>query len=171
VSFNNRRKDFSVRLGARTLRYPYARLQVPPSADDPVVSVAPDPEVGHQGFTYTQASGAEGVVLSDQVLDYNEDPRYQRDALLYEVTLQAQERLRSSRLSRREIIRRLGTSPAQFYRLLDQTNTRKTMDKMLALLHVLDCEVTLSVRPARRCARSEINPGLISGREGKSIRD
>jgi hypothetical protein len=47
---------------------------------------------------------------------------------------------------RREIIRRLGTSPAQLYRLLDQTNYRKSVDQLLRLLQVLDCDVDLVVR-------------------------
>jgi hypothetical protein len=38
------------------------------------------------------------------------------------------------------------------YRLLDQTNARKSVDSMLALLSVLDCEVELRVRPRRRSA-------------------
>jgi predicted XRE-type DNA-binding protein len=59
---------------------------------------------------------------------------------------EAQERLEQSPLSRREIIRRLGTSPAQFYRLLDSTNDRKSVDKMLMLLHVLGCEIDVMVR-------------------------
>jgi hypothetical protein len=49
-------------------------------------------------------------------------------------------------LSRREIIRRLGTSATQSYRLLDQTNYRKSIDQLLSLLHVLDCDVHLIVR-------------------------
>lgn len=32
------------------------------------------------------------------------------------------------------------------YRLLDQTNYRKSLDQLLLLLHVLDCEVDLIVR-------------------------
>ena len=59
---------------------------------------------------------------------------------------QAIDRLEASPLSKREIIRRLGTSPAQFYRLLDTTNYRKSVDKMLALLQVLGCEVEVIVR-------------------------
>ena len=42
---------------------------------------------------------------------------------------------------------RLGTSATQFYRLLDQTNDRKSIDQMLMLLHVLNCDVDLIVRP------------------------
>ena len=82
----------------------------------------------------------------EQVLEYNQDPGYLRDALLYRLTLEAQKRVQASPLARREIIRRLGTSATQFYRLLDQTNYRKTIDQLLSLLHVLDCEVDLVVR-------------------------
>jgi hypothetical protein len=35
------------------------------------------------------------------------------------------------------------TSPAQLYRLLDQTNYRKSVDRLLRLLHVLDHDVEL----------------------------
>ena len=49
-------------------------------------------------------------------------------------------------MPKREVIRRLGTSPAQLYRLLDQTNYRKSVDKLLSLLQVLDCDVELIVR-------------------------
>ena len=69
-----------------------------------------------------------------------------RDLLLYKLTCEALDRLEASPLSKREIIRRLGTSPAQFYRLLDTTNYRKSVDKMLSLLQVLGCEVELIVR-------------------------
>lgn len=44
------------------------------------------------------------------------------------------------------MITRPGTSPAQFYRLIDPTNYRKSVDKMLMLLRVLDCEIEVIVR-------------------------
>ena len=62
-------------------------------------------------------------------------------------SLEAQRRVGASPLSRREIIRRLGTSATQFYRLLDQTNYRKSVDQLVSLLQVLDCDVKLVVRP------------------------
>jgi len=58
----------------------------------------------------------------------------------------AQKRIAGTRFAKREIIRRLGTSPTQFYRLLDQTNYRKSVDQMLRLLQVLNCDVQLVVR-------------------------
>jgi hypothetical protein len=82
----------------------------------------------------------------DSVLEYNLDPFHLRDLLLYKLTLEAQKRVAASPLSRREIIRRLRTSAAQFYRLLDPTNYRKSVDQVLSLLHVLDCDVDLVVR-------------------------
>ena len=75
-----------------------------------------------------------------------QDPAYLRDLLLYQLTLEAQKRIAESPLSKREIMRRLGTSAAQLYRLLDQTNYRKSIDQVLALLQVLNCEIDLIVR-------------------------
>jgi hypothetical protein len=48
------------------------------------------------------------------VLEYNKDPGLLRYRLLYALTLEAQKRLERGLLSRRELIRRLRTSPAQF---------------------------------------------------------
>ena len=80
------------------------------------------------------------------MLEYNKDPDHLRDQLLYSLTLEAQKRVAASPLSRREIIRRLGTSATQFYRLLDQTNYRKSVDQLVSLLQILDCDVQLVVR-------------------------
>jgi len=60
--------------------------------------------------------------------------------------MEAPKRVARSPLSKREMIRRLGTSATQLYRLLDQTNYRKSVDQLLLLLRVLDCEVDLVVR-------------------------
>ena len=158
VTFNNRRRDFTVQLGTVCYRYPYVRLEAPVAAGDYVVAASVDPEIAREGFSYTLASGAEGTIHGEQVLDYNKDPRYLRDLLLHELTLAAQERLAGAMLSRRELARRLRTSPAQLYRLLDQTNTRKSVDRMLALLAVLDCEVDLRVRPRRAGGRTPPRP-------------
>jgi len=146
VKFNNRKKGFEVRTSKDVFWFPYAKLDTRPTSNDPIVRAFVDPEIGREGFTYALASGKEGTVHIEQVLEYNQDPEVLRDRLLYRLTLEAQKRVARSRLSRREIIRRLGTSAAQFYRLLDQTNYRKSIDQLLSLLHVLDCEVDLIVR-------------------------
>ena len=121
VETNDRQKAFTVTAGVIRYRYPYARLDPAPRPDNPIASVAIDAELGREAFTCTLASGAEGSVHVEQVLDCNHDPGYLRDLLLYELTLEARRRVTGSPLSKRELIRRMSTSPRQFYRLLDQT--------------------------------------------------
>ena len=146
VAFNNRRKGFEILAATKRYWYPYAKLKVKPISRDLVVRVFVDDELGSEGFTYILKSGREGTVHIEQVLEYNQDPSYIRDALVYKLTLEAQRRVEESSLSKREIIRRLGTSAAQFYRLIDQTNYRKSIDQLLSLLNVLECDVDFSVR-------------------------
>lgn len=149
VKANNHRRAFEVVCAKGEWPFPYEKADPRPTRDNPIVNLYIDPELGNEGFTYTLGSGEEGSVLLDYVFDYNEEPGYMRDLLLYNLTSQALDRLKTTELSRREIIRRLGTSPAQFYRLIDTTNYTKSLDKMVSLLQVLGCEVDLVVRERR----------------------
>jgi len=146
VRINNRKRVFEVGTWRQPYLFPYSKACPPPVSKDPVIDVFVDEEFGRDAFTYKLASGKEGTVHIEQVLEYNQDPGYLRNVLLYKLTIEAQKRIDESSLSKREIIRRLGTSPAQFYRLIDSTNYRKSVDKVLSLLHVLDCEIELVVR-------------------------
>lgn len=146
VTHNNRKRSFLVKASKKLFQLPYSKVEPQPSAADPIARVFVDKELGSEGFTYVLESGKEGTVHGEQVLEYNQDPHYLRDTLLYKLTIEAQKRVEASPLSKREMIRRLGTSATQFYRLLDQTNYRKSVDQLLSLLHVLDCEVDLLVR-------------------------
>jgi hypothetical protein len=150
VRINNRKKGFEIGTWRRSFFFPFGKITPPPDPGDQVLDTTIDEDLAGEAFTFRHASGRQGVVHLEQVLDYHRDPAYLRDMKLYELTLTARSLVDRSPLSRREIIRRLGTSPAQFYRLLDTTNYRKSIDKMLALLHVLDCEVKLVVREPDR---------------------
>ena len=150
VDWNNHKKAFVVRTATKTFEFPYAKAAPQPVSRDPVVLVDVDAELGREGFSYVLRSGKEGTVHIDQVLEYNQDPRYLRDVLLYKLTIEAQKRVEASGLSKRELIRRLGTSATQLYRLLDSTNYRKSVDQLLRLFSVVDCEVDLLVRDRRR---------------------
>ena len=143
---NGRRRAFEFDAAGKEYTFPYAKCDPRPSGSDSVVKVFVDPELANEAFTYRLRSGSEGSVHHDQILDYNKDPSYLRDLLVYELTLAAQKRLAETSLGTREIARRLRTSATQLYRLLDQTNYTKTIDQMLRLLSVLDCEVELVVR-------------------------
>lgn len=146
VTHNSRRKTFEIRTSAKSLSFPFSRAEPRPSAADPITDTFVDAEAGREAFSYVLASGRTGTVHIEQVLEYNQDPSYLRDLLLYKLTIEAQRRITRSPLSKREVVRRLGTSAAQLYRLLDQTNYRKSVDQLLALLQVLDCEIDLVVR-------------------------
>lgn len=147
VTSNNRRNEFSVvtRPGV-TYTFPYAKSEPRPTADDRIDEVFVDKEIGSEGFTYVLGSGKEGTVHIDQVLEYNDDPKYLADLLTYKLTLEARSGVESSGLSRRQIAKRLKTSLPQLYRLLDPTNTNKSMNQLVALLHILNRDVDVVVK-------------------------
>jgi hypothetical protein len=127
VTHNNRKKLFEVGTSTKTLVFPFSKAEPAPTAEDPVTELSVDVEAGREAFSYVLHSGRTGTVHVEQMLEYNQDPTCLRDLLLYRLTLEAQKRVAESPLSKREIVRRLGTSAAQLYRLLDQTNYRKSV--------------------------------------------
>lgn len=147
VTSNNRRNEFTVvtRSGA-TYTFPYGEADPRPSCDDRIEETFVDKELGNEVFTYVLKSGEEGSVHIEQILEYNEEPKYLAELLTYKLTLEAQDGVEGSKLSMRQIAKRLKTSVPQLYRLLDPSNTRKSMSQLVALLHVLDCDVDLVVK-------------------------
>lgn len=146
VDRNNREKTFSVTTSKSVFSYPFAILDPPPTKNNPLVNVWIDEDFGGEAFSYTLADSKSGTVHIDHVLEYNRDPNYMTELLLYKLTIEAKKHVDSTPLSKREIIRRLGTSPSQYYRLLDQTNVTKSINKMLNLLQVLGCEIDVVFR-------------------------
>lgn len=112
VKVNNHKKAFAVKTYKRVYDFPFARLAVKPSKGDPIARVYVDEEIGKEAFTYVLRSGREGTIHIDHVLEYNQDPSYMRDLLLYQLTVEAGERVKQSGISKRELIRRMGTSRA-----------------------------------------------------------
>jgi hypothetical protein len=151
VAANNRRHLFEVRTRRQDFVFPYAKADPAPSADDRIAEVFVDPELGREAFTFRLASGREGSVHVDAVLEYNEDPSYMADLTLYRLTQEARAHFENSALSTREVARSLGTSPTQLYRLLDPTNYAKSVRQLMALLYLLGCEIDVEVkeRPSR----------------------
>ena len=147
VTSNNRKNEFAVttRSGV-TYPFPYSEANPQPSSDDRIEDVFVDKELGSEAFTYILESSEEGSVHIDQVLEYNEDPKYLAELLTYKLSLEAQRRIETSALSRRQVAKRLKTSVPQLYRLLDPANTRKSMNQLVALLHILNCDVDLVVK-------------------------
>ena len=146
VKSNNKKKVFELKAASKQYCFPYAKAKPAPTRQDPIMGVHVDKELGREALTYELESGKTGTVHIEQVLEYNQDPNYLRDLLLYKLTLEAQKRVAASPLAKRELVRRLGTSATQLYRLLDQTNYEKSVDQLVSLLQILNCDVDLVVR-------------------------
>lgn len=142
---NNRTKAFTVRTYKRAYEMPYAKLDLKPTRANPLANVYVDDELGEEAFTYTLESEEEDTIHIDRVLECTQDPTYMRDLILYHLTLEAKKAVEETDISKRELSRLLGTSPAQLYRLLDQENYRKSIDKLVELLSALDRRVNLTV--------------------------
>jgi hypothetical protein len=112
VRHNNRKKVLRSAPRRRRSSSRSRRRRRGPTTEDPVTELSVDAEAGREAFTYVLHSGRTGTVHVEQVLEYNQDPTYLRDLLLYRLTLEAQKRVSESPLSKREIVRRLGTSAA-----------------------------------------------------------
>jgi len=143
LKMNNHKKAFELRTYKDRYEYPYAMLDTQPTDEDRIVNAYIDPDLGNEAITYELASGTEDTIHIDRILEYNRDPSYMRDLLLYRLTIEAKKLVESSPVGIRELGRRLGTSPTQIYRLLDEENTRKSLDRVFELLAVLQCRIDI----------------------------
>lgn len=146
VAANNRRRAFDLRTEGGHYDFPFAKLRVKPTPGDKVMEVYADPEAGCEAFTYRLESGVEDTVHLDAVLEYHQDPALLNEMLLHRLTVEARRAVEASGLSKRELVRALGTSPSQFYRLLDTTYYGKSIGQMAALLRLLGKDVEVVVR-------------------------
>jgi len=147
VTFNNRKHEFSVRLySGAEYSYPYSATDPQPTTKDSIEEVFVDKELGNEAFTYILETGKEGTVHIDQILEYHEDPKYMAELLTYKLTVEAQRRIEKSNLSRRQLAKLLNTSVPQLYRLLDPSNTSKSMSQLITLLNILNCNVDFVVK-------------------------
>lgn len=145
VTHNNHRKAFEVFCRNHSWHYPYSRLQIQPAKGNVISDIYIDTGSDKRSFTYVLQSGDAGTVHIDHVLDYNHAPTGLRMRILDTLTNEARKRIEDSQLSKREIVRRLGTSASQLYRIVDPDNQRKSIDQVLLLLEVLDCNVNVTV--------------------------
>ncbi len=152
VQANNRKKAFELRTAKGSFVYPYAKLDRQPTGSNRVMEVFPDPDTGCEAFTYQLESGAEDTIHLDAVLEYHQDPAYLNEVLVHRLTVEAGKAIEQSKLAKREVARRLGTSASQLYRLLDPSHSGKSVGQLLALLHLLGREVDVVVRPVKPSA-------------------
>ena len=101
VKSNNIKQEFSVvTYSGVEYSFPYSKADPRPAADNRIEEISVDKELGKEAFTYALESGEEGTVHLEQVLEYNEDPKYLADLLTYKLSLEAQKCIEDSELSR-----------------------------------------------------------------------
>jgi hypothetical protein len=150
VDADTKRRRFEVTTSRGILPFPFARCDPTPSTKDRIEEVYVDPELGREAFTYKLASGAEGSVHVDSVLDVNADPEYLAELELYRLTLEARKHFGASGLSIRDAAARLNTSPTQLYRILDPANGTTSARHLLAVLALAGASLEVAERPPAR---------------------
>lgn len=145
VSFSNRKQGFTVDSDRGVFWFPYQKAAPNIQNRIKVLDAWVDEEIASEGFSFTYGKNTEETVHLEQVLEHCNDPQHIRRQLIYQLTIEAQNRLETSGFSLREVARRLHTSPTQLYRLLDQTNTDKTLDRLVEFLAVLGHMVSFQI--------------------------
>jgi len=144
---NNRKKEFEITtFNGSEFIFPYANAELKPTSENRIAELFVDKELANEAITYVLESGEEGTIHIEQILDYNEDPVYLANLLMYKLSLEAKRNMEDSALSTRHIARRLNTSVPQLYRLLDLQNTHKSMTQLIKLLHILNLDVDFVVK-------------------------
>ena len=141
VEVDNRRKHIAIQTVKGSYILPFVKLSKIPSSKNRITDIYVDKELGKEAVTFIMESGYEDSIHLDVFLDFNKDPGFLKQIFLFKLTDKAQEALEASKLTKNEVCRRLKTSPSQLSRLLDQTNSKKSVDKMLELLAVLGVSV------------------------------
>lgn len=113
VKVNSRSKSIEIETHKGVFSLPFARLRANPTGRNRIADIYVDPELGRRAITYRLPSGKEDSVHLDAFLDYNRDADFLRRITLHNLTVEAVKAFKASGLTKREIIRRLKTSPAK----------------------------------------------------------
>lgn len=137
VELDNKKRVFHLQYtSGLKVECPYSTLGI----KGKVIEAAPDVEVGQHSFYFILENGKKEFVPFDQPLHIVQNPEYVKQNTLYEVTKQINEFVERGKVSKRELARRLGTSLSQLSRLLDTTNYKKELSRLIELAAMLNYE-------------------------------
>jgi DNA-binding Xre family transcriptional regulator len=137
IKFDNKKRTFHLEYtSGLKVECPYSALRI----RGKVIEAAPDAEVGRHSFYFILENGKKDFVPFDQPLHIAQHPEYVKQQTLYEVTKQLNEFIEREKVSKRELARRLGTSMSQLSRLLDTTNYKKELSRLIELAAMLNYE-------------------------------
>ena len=90
VEMNNRKNEFTVVTRSNAVYvFPYSEANPCPKPDNRIKKLFVDKELGSEAFTYLLESGEEGSIHIEQILEYNDDPVYFAELLIYRLTVAA----------------------------------------------------------------------------------
>ena len=137
VAFDNKKRTFHLEYtSGLKIDCPYSMLGIHEKVSD----AAPDDEAGEHSFYFVLESGKKDYVPYDQPLHIAQNPEYLKQQTLYEMTKAINEFIRKGRVPKRELARRLGTSMSQLSRLLDTTNYKKELSRLIESAAMLNYE-------------------------------
>lgn len=137
VEFNNKKRVFHLQYtSGLQLECPFSAIGL----NQKVVEAGPDLEAGGHSFFYVLEDGSKDYVPYDQPLHITQHPEYVKEQALYEMTKLINQFIRKEKISKRELARRLHTSPSQLERLLDPTNHKKELSRLIEIAALLNYE-------------------------------
>ena len=146
VQANNHKHAFILITGnGQEFVFPYSQLNVKPHSSNRICQVEVDSELGKEAFSYVLESGEYDTVHIDHVLHFANEPEYVRELARHKLSIAAKRLIGEGGVRKKEILRRLKTSPSQLSRLIDPSNSRTSIDKLLMLLVACECKVDLTL--------------------------
>jgi hypothetical protein len=137
VAFDNKKRIFHLEYtSGLKIDCPYSALGI----HDKVTDAAPDSEAGEHSFYFVLENGKQDYVPYDQPLHIAQVPEYAKEQALYEMTKTINELIRKGKVPKRELARRLNTSMSQLARLLDTTNYKKELSRLIEIAAMLNYE-------------------------------
>ena len=141
---NNRKKAIIIRTSNTEMLLPYSKLNFKPTINNKIVDVYPDKEIKNEGIIYCLKDGTKDSIHIDVFLHFNKNPEYMKEIALYELTMKLQKQREKLKIPISKLAQQLNTSKKQINLLLDQTNSKKTMDSMLDLACMLGVELKIN---------------------------
>jgi len=145
IEFDNRKRVFHLQYTTGLkLDCPYFSLGI----KGKVMDAGPDAEVGGHSFFFVLENGKKDFVPFDQPLHIAQNPEYVKEQTLYEMTKRLNEFIKKEGVSKRELARRLKTSLSQLARLLDTSNYKKELSRLVEIAAMLNYEFKWEFRKA-----------------------
>ena len=145
VAFNNKKKVFVLNYtSGLEIECPYSRLGIKSN----VVETGLDKETGNHCFYFVLEDGEKDYITNDQPLYIVRNPDYVKHETLFKVTVELQNVIAIKNISKRELARSMNTSVTQINRLLDQTNYKKDLSRLIEMAAVIGYEFELSLKKA-----------------------